>query len=158
MTPASPTSITLAPPAAPVGRRLPLWSKLLFTAFVTVLVPYYWRAYGPTNFLYYCDLALFFPLAAFWTEKSIFASMPAVGILLPQAIWCTDFLSTAVGRPITGMTGYMYDPGLSPFTRGLSFFHFWLPFLLGWMVWRLGYDRRAFLGWTVLPWGLQFLC
>ena len=51
----------------------------------------------------------------------------------------------------------MFDPSLSLFTRGLSFFHFWLPFLVGWLVWRLGYDRRAFLGWTVLAWGLMMV-
>ncbi len=29
---------------------IPLWVKLGLTAFVCVLVPYYWHDYGPTNF------------------------------------------------------------------------------------------------------------
>src|SRR5215213_432558 len=93
MTPATPAAAAPAFPSPPRSQRLPFWSKLLFTAFVAVLVPYYLVAYGPTNFLYYCDLALFFTLAAFWTEKPIFASMPAVGILLPQTFWCIDFVA-----------------------------------------------------------------
>ena len=136
-------------------RRIPLLLKILFTGFVGTLVPYYWRAYGPTNFLYFCDVALLFTLGAVWTENALLASLPAVGILLPQAIWCADFLCGVVGFHPLGLTSYMFSPSLSLFTRGLSFFHFWLPFLLGWLVWRLGYDRRALLGWTLLAWALM---
>src|SRR5262245_44187989 len=92
--------------------HLPLWRKLVLTALVCVLVPSYWRSYGPTNFLYFCDLALLMALAAFWTERPLLASMPAVGILLPQAIWCVDFLAELVGWPITGMTKYMFNSDL----------------------------------------------
>jgi len=45
------------------------------------------------------------------------------------------------------MTSYMFDPKISFLVRGLSSFHGWLPFLLIWAVWRVGYDRRAFPGW-----------
>ncbi|MFO0925455.1 MAG: hypothetical protein U0736_00220 [Gemmataceae bacterium] len=48
----------------------------------------------------------------------------------------------------------MFDASLPLITRGLSFFHFWLPFLLVYLVWRLGYDRRALVIWTVVAWGL----
>ncbi len=128
------------------GPPLPLWVRLLYTAFVCVLVPRYWIAYGPTNFLYFCDTALLVTLVGMWRADPLLVSMPAVGILLPQALWMVDFLSTAIGFPLTGMTDYMFDQQLSLFTRGLSFFHFWLPILLVWLVYRLGYDRRAFLG------------
>jgi hypothetical protein len=83
--------------------------------------------------------------------------MPAVGILLPQTLWCVDFLGSCVGLHLTGMTDYMFDANKSLFLRGLSFFHFWLPFLLVYLVWRLGYDRRALIGWTVLAWVLQLV-
>jgi len=138
--------------------RIPLWVKLVYSAYVAVLVPYYWAAYGPTNFLYFCDVALLMALAAMWAESPLLASMPAVGILVPQALWCADFLAELVGLHLTGMTGYMFDPNLVLLTRGLSFFHFWLPFLLVWLVWRLGYDRRALAGWTGLAWGLVLVC
>jgi hypothetical protein len=137
---------------------VPLWVKLLYTAFVAVLVPYYWAAYGPTNFLYFCDMALLITLVALWMESPILASMPAVGILLPQALWCVDFLGGLIGWHVIGMTDYMFSPDLSLFTRGLSFFHFWLPFVLLWLVWRLGYDRRALVAWTGLAWILLLVC
>ena len=143
--------------AAPVG-KIPLWLKIAFTAFLGVLVPYYWREYGPTNFFYYCDVALFLALIAVWTDRSIYASMAAVGITIPQLIWQVDFLGQWFEMPVTGMTHYMFDPGISLFARGLSFFHFWLPLLLIYLVWRLGYDRRAFMAWTVLAWGLMLIC
>lgn len=140
------------------AKRIPLIVKIVYTAFMAVLVPFYWNAYGPTNFLYFCDVALFFTLVAVWTEKPIFASMPAVGILLPQAIWCIDFFASMFGLKLLGMTGYMFDEKISLFARGLSFFHFWLPFFLVYVVWRLGYDRRALLGWTILAWCLLTIC
>jgi len=141
----------------PTG-RIPLPAKLAYTAFVAVLVPYYWHAYGPTNFLYYCDVALLMGLAAAWTGRSLLAAAPAVGILIPQAVWIVDFLATLAGFPLLGMTAYMFNENLSLFTRGLSFFHFWLPLLLLWFLYRLGYDRRAFWTWAAIAWVLMPVC
>lgn len=126
--------------------------------FVIIVVPYYWREYGPTNFLYCCDVALFVALIAAWTERPIFASMAAVGITIPQLLWQVDFLGQWRGMPVMGMTQYMFDPGISLFARGLSFFHFWLPILLICFVWRIGYDRRAIAAWTILAWLLMLVC
>lgn len=138
--------------------RLPLLAKILFTAFMAVLVPKYWLAYGPTNFLYFCDVALFFTLGALWVDSSLLASAPLVGILLPQLLWQVDFLGGIFGLQLTGMTAYMFQEQYALFTRGLSLFHFWLPLFLLWIVHRLGYDRRAFKVWTVLAVILLFIC
>lgn len=140
-----------------VPKRVPLIVKIGFTAFMAVLVPYYWKEYGPTNFFYFCDVALFLCLAAVWSEKRIFASMAAIGITIPQLLWQLDFVGAFLGAPITGMTDYMFDPEISLFARGLSFFHFWLPLLLLYLVWRLGYDRRALVGWTLIAWVLLII-
>lgn len=139
-------------------QQVPLVLKIAYSLFVAVLVPYYWSAYGPTNFLYFCDVALLLTLVAIWRESALLASMCAVGILLPQVLWMADFLGSAVGFPLVGMTAYMFDPKYTLFVRGLSFFHFWLPLVLVWLVWRLGYDARAFHRWTVLAWGLLLIC
>ena len=56
------------------------------------------------------------------------------------------------------MTRYMMDEKLSLFARGLSLFHGWLPFVLLWLVARLGYDRRALPAWTLPSWGLMAVC
>ena len=150
--PPGPESLPMLP-----SNRIPVALKLAYTAFMVILVPTYWREYGPTNFLYFCDVALFFALGAVWLESPLLASMPAVGILLPQMLWCVDFLGSCIGMRVMGMTEYMFDPSKSLFLRRLSFFHFWLPFLLVYIVWRLGYDRRALLGWTALAWLLQLV-
>lgn len=140
------------------NEKVPLWFKLVYTAFCAVLIPNYLRDYGPTNFLYFCDVALLSTLFAIWTENALLISASSVGILLPQVIWAIDFLATAAGFPLTGMTAYMFNDRLPLFTRGLSFFHFWLPFALGWLLWRLGYDKRGLPLWTGTAWILLLIC
>jgi hypothetical protein len=149
---------TLLDRLLPAQPRLPLWLKLAFTGFMAVLVPIYWRDYGPANFLYYCDVALFFTLAALWLESPLLASAPLVGILLPQTLWIIDFFFELVGSHLTELTHYMFEEQRPLFTRLLSLFHFWLPLFLIGLVWRLGYDRRAFALWTVLGWALMGIC
>lgn len=132
----------------PSPSRIPLWLKIAYTAFMAVLIPVYWHQYGPTNFLYFCDVALLLTLVGIWKENPLLVSLAAVGILIPQALWCVDFLFELGGGRLTGMTSYMFDQNRSLFLRGLSLFHGWLPFLLFYLVKRLGYDRRALAGWT----------
>jgi hypothetical protein len=138
--------------------HLPLWLKLAYSAFMVVLIPVYWHYYGPSNFLYFCDIALVLTLVGGWIESPLLISMCAVGILAPQVLWVADFLSNLFGVPLVGMTDYMFNPESSRFLRGLSLFHGWLPFLLVFLVWKLGYDRRAFVAWTGLAWVLILVC
>lgn len=151
------TSCT-APVGQPAERRLPLAVKIGFSAFMAVLVPVYWVNYGPTNFLYFCDVALFLTLAAVWTESALLASLAAVGIVLPQLVWMADFLAGLGGMKLLGMTAYMFDEKRSLFLRGLSLFHGWLPLLLIFLVKRLGYDKRALPTWWALAWALIVFC
>ena len=131
--------------------RIPLWVKLIYTAFVCVLVPYYWVAYTPWNFLYFCDVALLLTLAGLWLESPFLISMQALGIMLMQTLWVVDFLGRLlVGVHLTGITSYMFKPEIPLFVRGLSLFHGWLPFFLLWLLARLGYDRRALSAQSVL--------
>jgi hypothetical protein len=138
--------------------RIPLVLKLAYAAFMAVLIPVYWSYYGPTNFLYFCDVALLLTLVAIWPENALLISMSCVGILVPQAVWVVDFLVNLAGVSLTGMTDYMFDAGHPLFLRLLSLFHGWLPFLLLYLVWRTGYDRRAFWPWTTLAWTLLLIC
>lgn len=140
------------------SRRIPPSVRWIYTAFMAVLVPVYWTKYGATNFLYFCDVALFLTLIGVWTENRLLISMSAVGIILPQALWCADFLATLLGGRLTGMTAYMFDSNRSLFLRGLSGFHGWLPFLLVFLVSRVGYDRRALQAWTATAWALCLIC
>lgn len=138
--------------------RIPLLVKLLYTLFVVVLVPVYLRTYGPTNFLYFCDIALFMTLAALWLESALLVSAAAVGIVLPQALWAVDFIATSLGWPLLGLTAYMYDDALPLYARFLSFFHFWLPFFLLWLLKRTGYDALGLPLWTVIALVALYIC
>lgn len=138
--------------------QVPGWVKVSYTMFIMILVPHYLQAYGPTNFLYFCDVALFLTLISVWSEKSLPASAALVGILMTQLLWIMDFLGSLLGFPVTGMTAYMFNESIPLFTRCLSFFHFWLPLFLLWLLHRLGYDRRAFKVWAVLAIFLLWVC
>jgi hypothetical protein len=138
--------------------QIPLAVKLIYSAFILVMVPYYWHAYGPQNFLYFCDVALLITLVGIWRESSLLISMEAVGILLPQMLWLLDIGAHLCGLHLMGMTDYMFDPKYSLFVRALYLFHGWLPILLLWLVFRLGYDRRAIWFQTVLGVSLLLVC
>ena len=79
------------------------------------------------------------------------------GIIASQTLWVIDFLSNLIGHPLIGLTDYMFVADHSLFLRGLSLFHGWLPFLLVYLVWRLGYGWRALPAWTVVAWALLLI-
>jgi hypothetical protein len=134
-----------------VTSELSLWLKIAYTTFVAVLVPVYWRHYGPSNFLWFSDVALLLTVAALWLESSLLASMMTLAVALPELVWNVDFFARVLTRrsPI-GLAAYMWDPRIPVPVRGLSLFHIFLPALLLWLVARLGYDRRAWLAQSVL--------
>jgi hypothetical protein len=135
----------------PIARSL----KLAYSAYLAALIPAYCRAYGPSNFLWFSDVALLCALGALWWEHALLASMPAVGVIPIELLWNAEFASRLAGGPrLLGLTDYMFDRDLTLYIRGLSLFHVWLPLLLLWLVARLGYDRRAWAGWTLLTWCL----
>ena len=126
------------------SQRIPTWAKVAYTFFVAVLVPCYWVTYTPWNFLYFCDIALLVTGVALWIESPLLVSMQAVAITLPQMLWVVDLLCRLVaGVHVTGVTNYMFESSIPLLLRGLSLFHGWLPFVLLWLLSRMGYDRRA---------------
>ncbi|HVX99910.1 MAG TPA: hypothetical protein VHA55_08985 [Pseudorhodoplanes sp.] len=138
--------------------RIPLSLKCTYTAFMAVLVPVYLHHYGPTNFLYVCDFALILTLIGIWTESALLLSMPLVGIGALQTLWIADYAVNLFGVSLTGMTDYMFEQNRPLYLRGLSLFHAWLPLLLVFLVFRTGYDRRAFAAWTATSWVLILVC
>lgn len=131
--------------------EVPRWLQVSFTAFVAVLIPVYWHKYGPANFLWFSDIALFAIVIGLWTRHPLPASMAAVGVLLLETAWAIDFaLLTLAGASPVGLAEYMRDPDIPAAVRGVSLFHLVLPPLLLWMVHRLGYDRRAWKAQTLL--------
>lgn len=134
---------------SPLPHRLPLWLKVLYTLFVCLLVPTYWIFYGPKNFLWGSDIALFMICAALWLEHPLPNSMMANGLLPFELLWCVDFLS---GARVFGATAYMFEPDRPIFLKALSLFHILLPAVIVFLLCRLGYDRRALAAQTLLIW------
>jgi hypothetical protein len=131
----------------------PLWLKILYTIFVIVLVPVYWKNYGPTNFLWFSDIALFAVGIALWTNGRLLISMMATGVLLFEIVWNIDFFFQLItGMEFVNLTNYMFDESYTFFLRGLSLFHVALPVIVVLLLFRWGYDRRALLYQTILVW------
>lgn len=123
-------------------RAIPNWLKLSYTALVCIIVPVYWHALGPSNFLWFSDIALISLVAAVWLENRLIASAMAVGVLFLELAWVIDFFS--MGQ-LLKIAAYMFDASEPGHIRMLSgTFHLVLPPLLFYLLWRLGYDRRAF--------------
>jgi hypothetical protein len=130
---------------------IPLGLKIIYTLFACALVPIYWRQYGPTNFLWFSDIALLALVPALWMENPLLVSMLAISVMFFEALWNIDFFfQLATGKSWIGLGAYMFDPKFPLFIRGLSGFHIVLPVLLLWAVHRLGYDQRAFLWQTIV--------
>lgn len=132
---------------------IPIWVKLVFTLFVLVTVVVYAVKYPLGNFLWFSDIALLSTVPALWFESSLLASMMAVGILLPEALWNVSFLCQLVtGKRLSGLTDYMFDPDKPLYLKALSLFHVFLPPLLVWTIAQLGYAPEAWIPQTVLAW------
>lgn len=129
----------------------PMWATLPYTLLVLVIVPVYWRQYGPGNFLWFSDVAMFAVLVSLWTGNRMLYSMMAVGVLPFEIVWLVDFLTAG---KLTGVAAYMFDQALPWWLRALSLFHVPLVLFLVWMLVRQGYERRALPLQIMLAWGL----
>ena len=133
--------------------QIPLWLKLIYTLFICVLVPVYWVHYGPTNFLWFSDIALLVTAAALWLESSLLASMMSLSVVVLESVWIVDFIIGLIaGSSVIGLSAYMFDSKISLPIRALSLFHIILPPLLVWLLYRFGYDTRALIAQTLLAW------
>ena len=126
-----------------------LLAKLTPLAFLTILIPVYWRHYGPSNFLWLSDLGLFCTVLAIVLESPLLASMPAVGILALELAWTADFIA---GGRLLGLAGYMFDAGYPLYLRLLSLFHVAIPPVVLLLLYRWGYDGRALPLQVLLTW------
>jgi hypothetical protein len=136
------------------SHQIPQPLKVAHSTFVAVLVPTYWRQYGPGNFLWFSDVALLTSVPALWRESPVLASTQATGVLVVESLWILDFSTGmfAGKSPIAGLASYMFDRRIPLFVRGLSLFHLWLTPMLIFIISRVGYDRRAFKYQTYVTW------
>ena len=89
---------------------MPVWLKFSSLLFLCVLVPVYWRYYGPANFLWFSDIALVLTVAAIWLNNPLLASMPALSVLFLEIAWNIDFITRLItGFRGLGLADYMFD-------------------------------------------------
>lgn len=132
---------------------IPLWLKTAYTVSAAVTVVVYAMKYPPGNFLWFSDIALVLTVPALWLESGLLAGTITLGVLLPEIFWNAGYFGRLLtGKRLAGLTDYMFDRKLPRYLRALSLFHVYLPALLLWMVFRLGYDPRSLLAQTALAW------
>ena len=133
---------------------IPLWLKIAYGLFTPVLIAIYWPRYGPANFLWLSDIALFLTTGALLLEWPLLIAMAAVGVLALEVFWSVDFI--LLGR--FGLTSYMFDGKWPRWLRAISLFHLALAPTWLWALWRFGYDPMAFPLQLLLTWAVQLAC
>ena len=136
--------------------KLPLIIKILATCFLFLVITVYSLYFAPEGFLWGCDIGLLIITIALWLESRLLVSMMAVGLLLMELVWHADYF----GRVLTGshlfglgFTSYMFNADIAWVARCISFLlHLYLPVIMIWMLYRLGYHRKALIGQTMLAW------
>lgn len=130
--------------------------KVVLTLWALILIPVYWKNYGPQNFLWFSDIGLFGTVFALWLESPLLMSIIALITLPVEFVWIVDFLlQFFINYSVIGIAHYMFEPQYSLFLRILSLFHIvtpvvWIVYLLQW-----GYDAQALayaiaVSWTTL--------
>ncbi|GMU19149.1 MAG: hypothetical protein AMXMBFR12_03410 [Candidatus Babeliales bacterium] len=127
--------------------------KYLLIIFTLILIPVYWRNYGPLNFLWISDIGLFLTVLGLLFRESLLVSMAIVGAMVTELVWCVDYFGELFfGINIIDLSDYMFDANYSFGLRGLSLFHVAMPII--WFLYLIdyGYERRAFWYMTLLYW------
>ena len=133
------------PPAA--RQKIPHWFGWLALVWLAVWFVAYWHAWGPSNFLHLCDIAVILTCIGLSTSNALLLSSQAVSSVLIDLVWTLDAAARLIfGHHLIGGTEYLFDATMPLWARLLSLFHIVLPFILLWSLSRLGYDRR---GWKL---------
>jgi hypothetical protein len=134
--------------------------KTLVTAFMCLLIPVFLHYYGPTNFLYFCDLALLVFWLGLVLDSPVLLSAALVGGVLPVLVWNLVFFSSLLSpNPSDSLVGYMFDPEYPLFLRALSvIYKAALPILVLYAVRRVGFDPRGFALWAAVTTPALFVC
>ena len=133
--------------------------KWLYTAFMIFYLPIFWLGYGPQNFLWLSSILLIITYTATLLESPFLASIAALSGLFYELLWILDFLYTLIALPAglpLGFTAYVFDPNLSILLKALALYHLVLPPLLLFLIFRLGYDKRAWPYSLILLWSVFF--
>lgn len=131
--------------------QIPLWIKIAYSLFLCVLIPVYWKNWGLSNFLWISDVSLILTVFSLWFENRLLASTIACISLIPEIFWNVEFIfHLLTGKRIAGLTDYMFNREKPLYLRLLSLFHVFLPVVMFYLVYKLGYDKRALISAIIL--------
>jgi hypothetical protein len=123
---------------------LPAWARWAAVAWLAIWVPTYWHVWGPSTFLFLCDLSVVLTSIGIWTGNALLLSSQAVSSLVVDTAWVMDILWMLLfGKHLIGGTEYFFDPHYPLAVRLMSLFHIALPIVLLVSLRRTGYDPRA---------------
>jgi hypothetical protein len=129
---------------SPTTDRIPAWARWAAVLWLAVWVPTYLHVWGPSSFLFLCDLALLLTCIGLWTGNALLLSSQAVSSLVVDTVWFADISSKLLfGRHFLSGTEYFFDPRYPLGVRLMSTFHIALPVILLLALRRTGYDSRA---------------
>lgn len=124
--------------------NFPTWLRIAAILWLCLWMPAYAEAWGWENFLHFCDIALILTCLGFVFQNRLLLSTQTLGCLAICLIWTLDLsCRLLLGHHLIGGTEYMFDRTIPEWLRVLSLYHLVLPILLLWILFRIGYDSRA---------------
>lgn len=135
-----------------------LIAAVIFTLFTLMLIPIYWKNYGPDNFLWLSDIGLFMTVLMLWLHSPLFNSMVVIGIMPLELVWMYDYFYRFItNKKAIGISDYMFEKRYTLFLRSLSLFHIVLPVIWLYYLFVWGYNPEAPVYQTVLTWAILLL-
>ena len=128
----------------------------------TMLSIAWYKRYGVTHLLWFCDISLLLTAIGLFLRSSILVTAQLVAVLIFHIVWNIDFWCyLASGYMLMGSTSYMFYSEISWMEKGLSFFtHLFIVPCTLYGVYIIGISRKAWLlQWaqTVLVFLLTYL-
>ncbi len=125
-------------------KSFPLWFKLVYTFFFSIIMYVNLFHYGWRNLLWFSHIALLLLFVGIWSGKRLFVSMAGISVLVFHSLWTTSFFAQLLFGLELGGVSYMFDSGTPLFLRSVSLFHVFTPPLITIILSKTGYERKAF--------------
>lgn len=122
----------------------PAWVRWTALIWLGIWLTIYLKFWGPTTFLFLCDIAVILTCLGLFTGNALLLSSQAVSSLVIDTAWMLDIVTKLTfNRHLIGGTDYFFDTNYPLWVRLFSCFHVVMPLVLIYAVRRTGYDRRA---------------
>jgi hypothetical protein len=125
--------------------KVPLWFKVIGTLLCGATLLFNAINYTLVDLLWFCDVAMVLVIIGLWRESSLLLSLATLASIGPQFAWQLDYFYQLISnKPLFGFTDYMFADSYPTVNYIVSLFHVWMPAILIYGLYFVGYDRRAF--------------